>query len=346
MKPERIAVFRALQLGDMLCLTPALRALRAARPQAEITLIGLPWAADFARRLAKYIDRFEVFPGAPGFPEQPADEAALPRFMEAMRVRRFDLVLQCHGSGELSNPLLAQFGAARLAGFRRAGQPAPDGATFIVWDEDRSEVLRILDLLKQLDIAPYGAALELPLTQQDFDELKQAVPGLAPAGSYVCIHPGARFPSRRWPVQRFAAVAERMAGQGLQVVVTGSAAEAALCAQLATTARVPILNLAGQTSLGALAALVAGARLLVCNDTGLSHVAAALATPSVVISSGSNVQRWSPLDHELHRVLWTQTECRPCLHRECPLDDHPCASAVSEADVWRAAAPMQEKENP
>lgn len=344
MKEERIAVFRALQLGDMLCLSPALRALRAARPHAEITLISLPWAEDFARRLSDYIDRFEVFPGAPGFPEQPADEAALPGFIEAMRARRFDLLLQCHGSGERSNPLLQGFGAQRLAGFHGPQQASPDPRSFIAWDEERNEVLRYLDLLAHLGMPACGDQLELPLRADDFNALRQAAPGLAPPGEYVCIHPGARYSSRRWPVQRFAAVAERMAQQGWQVVLTGAASEAALCAQLATTARVPLLNLAGQTSLGAMAALVAGARLLVCNDTGLSHVAAALATPSVVISSGSNARRWSPLDQDLHRVLWTQTECRPCMHRECPLPDHPCASAVTVAEVWQAAEPMLERE--
>jgi ADP-heptose:LPS heptosyltransferase len=255
------------------------------------------------------------------------------------------LLLQCHGSGELSNPLLAGFGAARLAGFHAAGQAAPDPASFVEWDEERNEVLRFLDLLQHLGVSACGTEMELPLNEEDFAELKQAAPMLAPAGTYDCIHPGARFSSRRWPVQRFAAVAERVAEQGLQVVLTGSPAEAALCAQLATTTRAPVLNLAGRTSLGALAALVAGARLLVCNDTGLSHVAAALATPSVVISSGSNARRWSPLDQALHRVLWTQLDCRPCMHLDCPLAGHPCASAVTVADVWGAAQPMLERVN-
>lgn len=343
MKPARIGVFRALQLGDMLCLVPALRALRHACPEAEITLVSLPWAEDFARRLGRYVDRFEIFPGAEGFPERAPDVAAWPGFLSAMRERRFDLLLQCHGSGELSNPMLAGWGARRLAGFHPAGRPAPDSASFVAWDEERNEVLRFLDLLERLGVPSRGTHMELPLNEADFTELKSAAPMLAPAGTYVCIHPGARFSSRRWPMQRFAAVAELVAGRGFQVVLTGSPDEAALCAQLANTTRAPVLNLAGRTSLGALAALVAGARLLVCNDTGLSHVAAALATPSVVISSGSNARRWSPLDRELHRVLWTQLECRPCMHRDCPVAGHPCASAVTVADVWGAAQPMLER---
>jgi ADP-heptose:LPS heptosyltransferase len=198
-------------------------------------------------------------------------------------------------------------------------------------------VLRFLDLLHKIGVAADGEHLELPLTEQDFADLRAAAPDLAPAGNYVCIHPGARYSSRRWASERFAAVAERAARAGLQVVVTGSQAEADLCAQVANNVRAPVLNLAGRTSLGALAALVVGARLVVCNDTGMSHVAAALATPSVVISSGSNVSRWSPLDRDRHRVLAMQPECRPCMHRDCPLASHPCASAVTVDDVWRTA---------
>jgi ADP-heptose:LPS heptosyltransferase len=94
----------------------------------------------------------------------------------------------------------------------------------------------------------------------------------------------------------------------------------------------PALHLAGATSLGGLAAVVGRARLVVCNDTGISHVAAAMRTPSTVIASGSDTRRWAPLDHERHRVLADYPPCRPCAYHDCPYG-HPCALNVSVEQV-------------
>lgn len=323
----KIALLRALQLGDLLCWIPALRAIRGAYPQARIALVGLPWARELAMRFSRYLDGFVEFPGFPGMPERSPDVAAIPGFFNQVSRERFDLVLQMHGSGELSNPLAVLMGGALTAGFYRPGHYRPDPQRFFPWRDDEHEVLRWLRLVRNLGIEPRGAHLEFPLAERDRADWRALR-----LGDYAVLHPGSQLPSRRWPAERFAELGDALAAEGLQVVLTGTASEKFLNDQVTRMMREPAIDLAGRTTLGSLAAVIAKARILVCNDTGVSHIAAALRTPSVVIACGSDAKRWAPLDRELHRVIYHEISCRPCAHRECPIG-HPCARAISPETV-------------
>lgn len=335
---RRIVVFRALQLGDMLCAVPALRAVRRAFPQAQISLVGLPWAADWVLRV-EHVDRFHAFPGWPGLPEQRPDLAQLPAFIARMQGCEFDLALQMHGAGTIVNPLVSLFGARATAAFHRAGEYCPDARHAIAWPCSGHEIERCLALTDALGAPRAGLDLEFPLLPTDHAAVAWRWPQLA-REPYVCVHPGAQLPSRRWPVERFAQVVAALAGAGLRVVLTGTVQERglaeALIAQLPPSARPAVVNLLGQTSLWHVGALLARARLLVCNDTGVSHVAAALRTPSVVVSCGADTSRWAPLDGRRHTLLAHPVACRPCAHRACPTE-HECALGVSAAAVIEAA---------
>ncbi|QXL85287.1 glycosyltransferase family 9 protein [Comamonas sp. NLF-1-9] len=335
---RRIVVFRALMLGDMLCATPVLRAVRATWPQARITLVGLPWAASWAQRLAS-VDAFEAFPGWPGLPETPpAPARQLLAFLNGLREQRFDLAIQLHGSGVRVNPLVARFGAARNAGFagRTAWIPPGEAERFALWPEEGHEIQRLLRLADHLGLERRGTEIDWALRPRDLACARR----LLPAGrSHVVVHAGAQLPSRRWGVRRFAAVADRLAQAGLRVVLTGTQGERELVASVASAMREPALNLCARTDLWTLGGLLSSARLLLCNDTGLSHVAAALGTPSVVVACGSDTRRWAPLDTRRHRVLWHDMPCRPCGHRNCPVG-HGCASGVSVDSVTHAALAM------
>jgi ADP-heptose:LPS heptosyltransferase len=330
----RLGVFRALMLGDMLCAVPALRALRHAWPRAQIVLIGLPWAAELAQRLPM-IDRFIEFPGYPGLPEIIADIDALPDFLRRMQEERFDLLVQLHGSGTITNPLLAACGARHTAGFIEPGGYAPEPALFAPWPNEGHEIERLLRLVDHLGIARRGSALEFPINDTDRIELASLWPGAFSDQPYVCVHPGAQLPSRCWPPQRFAQVADAMIERGCSVVLTGTSAEAGLVAEVQHAMRHPAVDLAGKTNLWVMGALLERARMLVCNDTGVSHIAAALGTRSVVVSSGADVARWAPLNHTLHQVLWHLVPCRPCSFVHCPYD-HPCAKGITAEMVIAA----------
>lgn len=332
-KARKVAVFRALMLGDMLCAVPALRALRHALPNAEIVLVGLPWAGEWVVR-CPHVDRFVNFPGFPGLPEQTPALNAIPPFLVAMQQERFDLALQCHGSGVLTNPLVSLFGARHSAGFFVTGSHTLD--TGCAWPEEGHEIGRLLTLTDALGMPRAGESLEFPLRPEDDAALLAACPEIGTVRSIVCLHAGAQLPSRRWWPERFAEVAARLADRGHTVVLTGTAAEFDVADTIAARAPRGIVNLAGKTSLWTLGALLRRARLLVCNDTGVSHVAAALGTRSVVISSGADVSRWSPHNRRRHRVLWAPMACRPCSHRMCPTG-HECAAAIAVNDVTTAA---------
>lgn len=309
LKLRRIAVVRALPgLGDFLCVIPALRALRAAFPQAHITLIGLPVARSWVERFAAYIDEFVELPGYPGLPEQEVDPGRLEKFLAQMRSssgdsRSFDLALQMHGSGIVTNSLTLELEAAQAAGFYLPGQPCPDPAFFLPYDESESEIRRYLRLLRCLGIPASDEQLEFPIQPRDRDALTALEAKHELRGDYVCIHAGASVLSRCWQGSQFAAVGDAVAQLGYRVLLTGSASERDLADAIAQMMQAPAVNLAGQTSLGALAALLSQAKLLVCNDTGVSHLGAAVRVPSVVIFSASDPRRWSPLNPTRHRSL-------------------------------------------
>ena len=344
--PRRIAIFRALQLGDLLCTVPAWRALRAAYPDARITLIGLPWARDFAQRY-RYLDDFVEFPGAPGLPERDPDAAAYPAFVQSLRQQRYDLLVQMHGSGVLTNPLVAAWGARATAGFHEARHPRIGPQLRLPWESGvpgaapESEVQRYLRLAAALGAPAQGEHLEFPIRRTERRELARLLWGID--ARYVCVHPGARYPSRRWPAARFAAVGDALAARGLRVLVTGTAAEVPLAREIGSAMRHEALDYTGRTTLGTLAALVAGARLVICNDTGISHVAAAVRTPSVVISSGADAERWRPPDAQRHRTLWHDVHCRPCGHVSCPFG-HECALGVAVDAVMAQAEHLLARE--
>jgi ADP-heptose:LPS heptosyltransferase len=249
-RPASVAVLRALQLGDMLCAVPALRALRQCLPRVHLTLVGLPWAAQFAQRYPHYIDAFMAFPGHPAFPEQPVRQEALGPFYAAMRARHFDVALQLHGSGEHSNEVVRGFGARHVAGFGLNGLAFPAAGP---------EPLRLLALPLALGAPAVPPTLEFPITAQDRRELAASgVAAALPHGAYACIHPGARWRDKCWPATCFAQVADALAEAfGL-----------------------------------------------------VSHIAAGLGLPSVVIFSKADMARWAPLDQARHRCLWDPAGAR------------------------------------
>lgn len=334
--PKRVAIFRALNLGDMLCAIPALRALRNRLPHAHITLIGLNSALPIMKHFSDYLDELIEFPGDPAFPEQTVRVGALPAFYRDMRERNFDLVLQMHGSGQQSNDIVRAMKPIQWAGFVPREHQAVPGQ-FMLWPDHLHEVHRYLALLRHLGWDAHDDTLEFPIQTADAARADALITemGLEPE-RLVCLHPGARLASRRWPLDRYRAVSHALTSAGWQLAITGGESEKVMTRALTDRSNPSVVDLCGMTTLGVLASLLQRARLLLCNDTGVSHVAASVRLPSVVIACGSDVSRWRPLDTRRHTVLYSRVDCRPCAWNDCPIG-HPCALNIEIDDVLDAA---------
>ncbi|MEV4416476.1 glycosyltransferase family 9 protein [Catellatospora sp. NPDC049609] len=268
-----VLVLRALGIGDLATGVPALRAVRAAHPAATITLAAPAWLAGLVD-LVGAVDGLDPVGGLDG---RPPDRSA------------YQLLVNLHGRGPQSHRLLAPLGG-RLWAFRNEAAGWSHGP---VWRADEHEVARWCRL-----VAWYGAPA-------DPADLALSRPPPVAAGATL-VHPGAKSPARRWPPERFAAVARTLHTTGHHVLITGSPDDAGLAAQVADLAGLPPSRaVAGGTDVAGLAALVAHARLVVCGDTGVGHLATAYGTPSVVLFGRLGPHLWGPPpDRPQHQALW------------------------------------------
>ena len=341
---RRVAVVRLrVGLGDLLCTTPALRRLRAARPDLRISLVTWARMAPVVARMSDAVDELLPFPGADGIPDGPVDPAGWQPFLAAARARDFDLALQMYGDRPAANRVTAALGARLTGGFAPTGWDPPPGAEslHLRYPVRRHEADRHVGLLEHLGLPPGGPA-ELAFEVTAADEAEHAATlatsGLVP-GRYAVLHPGASSPTRRWPVQRFAAVGDALAAEGLAVVLTGVSEERAIAAAVRGAMRAPATDLTGATSLGGLAALLRDSALLVGNDTGSAHLAAAVGASSVTVFLPGDPLRWANRGPR-HRAVAADVACAPCPHLVCPIDFR-CADSVSPADVLAAARSLQ-----
>ncbi|WP_329106618.1 glycosyltransferase family 9 protein [Micromonospora sp. NBC_01699] len=314
---ERIAVLRANALGDFIFALPALEALRAGYPHAELVLIGAPWHAGLLADRPGPVDRVLVVPPAEGIrtagPDEPApSSAAMADFLSAARRERFDLALQMHGGGGNSNPIVAGLGARVTAGLRAEGAPELDRWLRYVFYQP--EVFRYLEVAGLVGVSPATVSPRLHVTPADLAEARSVLG--EPDRPRIALHPGASDPRRRWPAERFAEVADRLVADGYDVFVTGTSQERDLAGQVVDAARVPLRSLAGELSLGGLLGFFTGCAVVIANDTGPVHVAAAVGTPTVGIFWVGNLINCATPLRARHRPIGSWTIHCP----ECGLD--------------------------
>ncbi|HEX8135794.1 MAG TPA: glycosyltransferase family 9 protein, partial [Actinomycetes bacterium] len=212
------------------------------------------------------------------------------------------LAVNLHGRGPESHRLLLAAEPRRLLAFAHPAVPASSEGPR--WRADEHEVARWCRRLEESGSAADPRRLDLALP-----------PGPRPHGvrGATLVHPGAASPARRWPAERFAAVARAETRAGRPVVVTGGPAEVELAHEVAGRAGLPPEAVhAGGGGVLALGRLVAAAGRVVCGDTGVAHLATALGTPSVVLFGPTAPALWGPpADRPWHRALWAGTSGDP-----------------------------------
>jgi ADP-heptose:LPS heptosyltransferase len=325
---ERIAVLRANALGDFLFAVPALEALRAAYPSAEITLLGAGWHRSFLADRPGPVDRIIEVPVADGVRQEPRrheDRAELDRFFAAMAAERFDVAIQLHGGGRYTNPFVSRLGAGLTVGLQARDAPPLDLVVPYVYYQH--EVLRCLEVVALLGARPVVLEPRVAVSEADRDEADAVFP---PGGQPLALlHPGATDPRRRWPADRFAAIGNLLGERGYTVAVTGGADERDLTARVVADTRGEAHDLGGAVSLRGLTGLLARAMVVISNDTGPRHLAAAVGTPTVGVYWVGNMINAGPITRRLHRTaLSWRTHCPVCAV-DCTGDSSHARSAAA-----------------
>ncbi|MBI5667908.1 MAG: glycosyltransferase family 9 protein [Chloroflexi bacterium] len=322
---QKIAILRATNLGDFIAAIPALEAIRDTYPDAEIVYLGKPFHKALIESRPGPVDRAIVIPVTRGIRYEPhlphlvESQEEVDAFLEAIRRERFDLAIQMHGGGQNTNPFVKRMGARYTVGMRTPGALELDRWMPYVYYQN--EFLRLLELVRLVGAQPSHYEPRLPITEADRAEVHQRLPELQP--SYAVLHPGASDQRRRWPPERFAQVADTLARQGLQIVITGTQHERDVIAAVVRAMQCPAINACDRLSIGGLAALLEAATIMISNDTGPMHVANAVGAPNVGIFWFGNAFNWAHPGRSKHRPLLSWTKHCPLCGQDMSIMDPP-----------------------
>ena len=338
-------------LGDVLMSTPASRALKESCPGRRVTLLTSTSGAAVARMIP---DLDDVMVYEAPWMKSAGPLAALPgratadlEMIERLRARGFDaaVIFTVYSQNPLPAALFCQ-----LAGIPRRLAHCRENpyALLTDWVKEeepehfvRHEVQRQLDLVATVGSHSVDERLSIAVSDAARESVraKLTAHGVDLSAPWLVVHPGATAPSRRYPAELFAEAARLIALEhGEQVVFSGSAAERELVDGIRHAMLEPSFTVAGELDLAELVALVAEAPLLVSNNTGPAHIAAATGTPVVDIYALTNPQHtpWRVAS----RVLSHDVPCKYCYKSVCPRRHHDCLRLVSPESVARAAGEL------
>ena len=332
-------------LGDAVMTIPALQQLRASFPQAHITLLAPPRAAEVFAGFAS-LDEILVYR------RKEQGKRAFIETLQRLRRERFDLAILFQNAFEAA--LLAFLSGAKIRiGYDTQGRGALLTHKLRRGDEHRNrhQMNDYLDLVAEakrvcLGSTAAGARKTIPALTASTEQRQAAARFLPQAGKLIALNVGAtNSRAKCWPEDRFAALADRMVAQReARIVLIGAGSEREQAARVMAQMQHPqaAQNLAGETSIAELIGLLASCDLLVTNDTGPAHVGAALSIPTLTIFGPTNEFETAPLGLHSELMRADGIECARCMHRECPID-HRCMTRITVEAVAEKAYSLLEK---
>jgi len=347
---KRVVVRGTNWVGDAVMTVPALRELRRVLPAAHITLVSRPGTADIFID-ADFIDELLVYDRAGlGLAWTQASE---------WRHRRFDLALLVQNAFEAAAiAFLAR--VPRRIGYDadRRGKLLTQAIPLPIWKDERHEIFYYLNLVAELERILYGAsevesvesaestesngpqfALTVSADRQRTAKEFLREHGLRPDAPLVLLCPGSiNSRAKRWPAERYAAVADHFTATGASVALIGSPAEMEVSNEVSLhTINKPIV-LTGQTSVAEATAIISVADVLITNDTGPAHIGSAVGTPTLVIFGPTNPLTTRPFAPNAE-IIRQKPDCAPCMLRDCPID-HRCMTGITPEEVFAQATAM------
>jgi lipopolysaccharide heptosyltransferase II len=340
---KRVCIYRIGNIGDTACAIPAMHAIRRAYPDAHLTLVTSPGKAGSigARELLEgvsWLDEIVVYH---------AEDIATARgrlgLLHNLRARKFDLWIELPAVAASLTRLFRNLVVAREAGVRWGFgwryEPRFAARSQTLFNEFPDEVERLLEIVRAAGFA--GDDHEFPLELGESNQrivtalLTQA--GMADAEPMIAFAPGAKLEPNRWPVDRFIEVGKRLAARGYAIVVLGGSSDAPACDGIAKSIGRNAASLAGKTSVRDSCELLARCAMLICNDSGVQHLAGAVGTPCVSLFTRREFPgMWWPHGSQ-HEVLLKEVECHTCFLDACPYENK-CIKAIAVDEVIAAAA--------